>query len=36
MYVPLLCGFVVFVLLAVFIGWAVDTSRQGNSERNRH
>jgi hypothetical protein len=36
MYLPLLGGFIVFVLLAVLIGWFVDPSRGGNSERDGH
>jgi len=35
-YAPLIGGFIVFVLLAVLVGWAVDPSRKGDSERDRH
>lgn len=35
-YAPLIGGFIVFVLLAVLVGWAVDPSRGGNSERDGH
>jgi hypothetical protein len=36
MYGPLIGGFIAFVLLAVFIGWAVDPSRKGDSGHDRH
>jgi hypothetical protein len=36
MYAPLIVGFIVFVLLAVLIGWAVDPSRRSDSEHDRH
>jgi hypothetical protein len=36
MYAPLIGGFVVFVLIAVFIGWVLDTSRHGDSGRDGH
>ena len=36
MYLPLFPGFVVFVLLAIAIGWAVDPSRHEDSEREHH
>jgi hypothetical protein len=32
MYAPLIGGFIVFVLLAVFVGWAVDPSRHGDDK----
>jgi hypothetical protein len=35
-YAPLIIGFIVFVLIAVLIGWWVDPSRGGNSERDGH
>lgn len=35
MYAPLIGGFVVFVLIAVFLGWVMDTSRHG-TERDSH
>jgi hypothetical protein len=36
MYAPLIGGFVVFVLIAVVLGWVMDTSRHGGSEGDRH
>jgi hypothetical protein len=36
MYAPLIGGFIVFVLLAVLIGWFVDPSRGGGSEHDGH
>jgi hypothetical protein len=33
MFWPLIAGFVAFVLLAVFMGWVMDTSRHGDHER---
>jgi F0F1-type ATP synthase assembly protein I len=36
MYAPLIAGFIVFVLVAVVIGWFVDPSRRGDSERDGH
>jgi hypothetical protein len=35
-YAPLIAGFIVFVLLAVLVGWAVDPSRGSDSERDGH
>jgi hypothetical protein len=35
-YAPLIVGFIVFVLLAVLVGWFVDPSRAGDSERDHH
>jgi hypothetical protein len=35
MYAPLLGGFIVFVLIAVFLGWVMDTSRHGG-DSDRH
>jgi hypothetical protein len=35
MYWPLLGGFIAFVLLAVVIGWVMDTSRHGG-DGDRH
>jgi hypothetical protein len=34
MYAPLIGGFIVFVLIAVAIGWVMDTSRHGDSDRH--
>jgi hypothetical protein len=36
MYWPLVGGFVAFVLLAVLMGWIMDTDRHGGSRRNGH
>jgi hypothetical protein len=36
MYWPLIGGFVAFVLLAVFLGWVMDTTRHGNSRGAKH
>jgi len=36
MYWPLLGGFIVFVLLALVIGWATDSSRRGGTDRDGH
>jgi hypothetical protein len=36
MYLPLLGGFIAFVLLAVLIGYFVDPSRAQRSERDEH
>ncbi len=32
MFWPLIGGFVVFVLIAVFMGWLMDSSRRGNHD----
>jgi hypothetical protein len=36
MYWPLVGGFVAFVLLAVLLGWIMDTSRHGGSDGDGH
>jgi hypothetical protein len=36
MFWPLIAGFVAFVLLAVFMGWIMDTSRHGERDGERH
>jgi hypothetical protein len=36
MYWPLIGGLIAFVLIAVFLGWLMDTSRHGNSGRGNH
>jgi len=37
MFWPLIGGFIAFVLLAVFLGWVMDTSRHGgDADRDRH
>lgn len=32
MYWPLIGGFIAFVLLAVLMGWVMDSSRHGNRD----
>jgi hypothetical protein len=32
MYWPLIGGFIAFILLAIFVGWMMDTSRHGNGD----
>ena len=32
MYWPLIGGFIVFVLIAVLLGWITDTSRGGDAD----
>lgn len=34
MFWPLLGGFVAFVLLAVLMGWLMDTDRRGDADRH--
>jgi hypothetical protein len=34
MFLPLIGGFVAFVLLALLLGWVMDTSRHGGAERD--
>jgi hypothetical protein len=34
-YWPLIVGFIAFVLLAVLLGWVID-SRGGDADRDRH
>jgi hypothetical protein len=36
MYWPLVGGFVAFILLAVLMGWIMDTDRHGPSDRDHH
>jgi hypothetical protein len=36
MFIPLICGFVAFVLLAIFLGWVTDPSRKGDTPRRGH
>lgn len=37
MYLPLICGFVAFVLVAIVMGWIMDTSRHGgDAEHDGH
>jgi hypothetical protein len=36
MFIPLIVGFVLFVLLAVLLGWVLDPSRHGNARQDRH
>ena len=33
---PLIGGFIAFILLAVFMGWVMDTSRHGGSGPDEH
>jgi len=34
MYWPLIGGFIAFVLIAVLLGWIMDTSRGGDADRH--
>jgi hypothetical protein len=36
MFIPLIVGFVLFVLLAVLLGWVLDPSRHGDASHDRH
>jgi len=36
MFWPLIGGFIAFVLLAVLLGWIMDTSRHGDGNREGH
>jgi hypothetical protein len=38
MFIPLICGFVLFVLLAIFMGWVTDPARRrdGGSGSSNH
>jgi hypothetical protein len=36
MYWPLIAGFIAFVLLAVLLGWIMDSDRAGGADRDRH
>ena len=36
MFIPLIVGFVLFVLLAVLLGWVLDPSRHGDAPSDRH
>jgi hypothetical protein len=36
MFIPLIVGFVLFVLLAVLLGWVLDPSRHGDARDDRH
>lgn len=36
MYAPLIAGFIVFVLIAVVLGYVMDTDRHGKSEHDSH
>jgi hypothetical protein len=31
MYWPLIGGFIVFILFAIFMGWVMDASRRGDN-----
>jgi hypothetical protein len=36
MYAPLIVGFVVFILLNIYIGWVLERSRRRDAERDHH
>jgi hypothetical protein len=36
MFIPLIVGFVLFVLLAVLLGWVLDPSRHGDAGHDGH
>jgi hypothetical protein len=36
MYWPLLGGFIAVVLLAIVLGWVMDPSRHGGTDRDHH
>jgi hypothetical protein len=36
MYWPLVGGLIAFILLAVFLGWVMDTSRHGDADSDGH
>jgi hypothetical protein len=36
MYWPLIGGFVVFLLIAVLLGWILDSGRSGDAHDGRH
>lgn len=36
MYWPLFGGFIAFVLLAVLMGWVLDSDRPWNADRDHH
>jgi hypothetical protein len=36
MYWPLIGGFIAFVLIAVLLGWILDTSRRGGAGDDGH
>jgi len=36
MFWPLIVGFVLFILLAVFLGWVLDPSRHGGAGNDGH
>jgi hypothetical protein len=36
MYWPLIGGFIVFVLIAVLLGWVLDPARRGDADRDGH
>jgi hypothetical protein len=33
---PLAIGFILFILLAVFMGWVMDPDRHGGGQNNGH
>jgi hypothetical protein len=36
MFWPLIGGFIAFILIAVFLGWVMDTSRHGGDGAGKH
>jgi hypothetical protein len=36
MFWPLIAGFVVFVLFAIFMGWLMDPERRGDANGDHH
>jgi hypothetical protein len=36
MYWPLIGGFIVFILIAVLLGWIMDTTRGGGAGNDGH
>ena len=36
MFIPLICGFIGFVLLAIFMGWVTDPARKGDGDGSGH
>jgi hypothetical protein len=36
MFWPLIGGFIAFVLVAVILGWIMDSSRRNGAEGDRH
>ncbi len=36
MYWPLAGGFIAFILIALLMGWIMDTDRHGKTDRDQH